>query len=407
MLASIITPTHLQNSNLEELYDSIIAQTYTDWEWVILLNGDAKHADIPQRIKEDEKVKIFLCVGENTNVGFVKNKAFGLGSGEILVEVDHDDIITPNCLQRLVETFQDPTVGFVYSNCAVLKEDGDFIPYNASIGWTYETFNWKGKELITMHSFPPTSQSFTYIWYCPDHVRAWRTTTYNEIGGYNPELSVCDDHEIVARTYIHTKCVHIPETLYIYRISGKNTWLQRNALVQEKTHKVFKDFIVRMAEKDADDKNLRKVSVGIKKDGYLYLDKENADINWDLNVGFPLTDNSVGVLVLHHAIQKLKDQVGVMTEIHRVLADGGWVFIEVPSTDGRGAWQDPTHVSFWNDNSFKYYTEEYYAGLINNKTVRFQNFKTETVRFGDNVAVTSSYLTAYKSDRKRPIVSHS
>ena len=29
----------------------------------------------------------------------------------------------------------------------------------------------------------------------------------------------------------------------------------------------------------------------------------------------------------------------------------------MPSTDGRGAWCDPTHVSFWNSRSFRYYTE--------------------------------------------------
>ena len=34
----------------------------------------------------------------------------------------------------------------------------------------------------------------------------------------------------------------------------------------------------------------------------------------------------------------------------------GWLLSQTPSTDGRGAFQDPTHVSFWNSNSFWYYT---------------------------------------------------
>jgi hypothetical protein len=46
-----------------------------------------------------------------------------------------------------------------------------------------------------------------------------------------------------------------------------------------------------------------------------------------------------------------------MNEAFRVLAPGGIVDILVPTTDGRGAWCDRTHVSFWNIRSFRYYTE--------------------------------------------------
>jgi hypothetical protein len=45
-----------------------------------------------------------------------------------------------------------------------------------------------------------------------------------------------------------------------------------------------------------------------------------------------------------------------MNELYRVLADHGVAEIIVPSTDGPGAFQDPTHRSFWNRNSFRYYT---------------------------------------------------
>jgi SAM-dependent methyltransferase len=47
--------------------------------------------------------------------------------------------------------------------------------------------------------------------------------------------------------------------------------------------------------------------------------------------------------------------IHVMNELWRVLIPGGTVDIIVPTTDGRGAWQDPTHVSYWNRNSFMYY----------------------------------------------------
>ncbi len=95
-----------------------------------------------------------------------------------------------------------------------------------------------------------------------------------------------------------------------------------------------------------------------------------------------------------------------MSEIHRVLAPGGWAFIQVPSTDGRGAFQDPTHVSYWNENSFLYYTDRYLANFIDNKTVRFQEYRKQTYFPNDwmknlNVCVTDAWLVAIKDDMPR------
>ena len=44
-----------------------------------------------------------------------------------------------------------------------------------------------------------------------------------------------------------------------------------------------------------------------------------------------------------------------MNEMWRVLCPGGQAEIAVPTTDGPGAFQDPTHVTFWNRRSFLYY----------------------------------------------------
>jgi hypothetical protein len=48
-----------------------------------------------------------------------------------------------------------------------------------------------------------------------------------------------------------------------------------------------------------------------------------------------------------------------MNETHRVLVPGGRLDLFVPTTDGRGAFQDPTHVSFWTPNDLFYFCEEY------------------------------------------------
>ena len=91
---------------------------------------------------------------------------------------------------------------------------------------------------------------------------------------------------------------------------------------------------------------------------------------------------------------------------HRVLAPGGWAFIEVPSTDGRGAFQDPTHVSYWNENSFLYYTDRYYANFIDNKDIRFQQYRKQTWFPNEwlktiNVSVVTAWLVAIKGNMRR------
>ena len=93
--------------------------------------------------------------------------------------------------------------------------------------------------------------------------------------------------------------------------------------------------------------------------------------------------------------------------MHRVLADKAWAFIEVPSTDGRGAFQDPTHVSYWNQNSFWYYTREQQAQFIYNDTIKFQPFLLDTYfpnefMYDNNIPVTRAYLTAIKTEERRP-----
>ncbi len=409
---SIITPEHnVKNMPfLLELYESILSQTYDNWEWILFLNGKMTKDKLPNSITSNNKVIVIEDKSDNTNIGYLKNKAFSCGTGDVLVEADHDDILIDTCLEKLNQAYQDESIGFVYSDNAVLHMTEKFTPFNEFYGWSHRTFKWKNEELIAMNSFKPTSHSLGYIWYAPDHVRSWRTSVYHEIGGHNVELSICDDHELCIRTYLHTKMHHIPEVLYIYRITGENTWLERNQAIQIKTVELFNQYAMQLAEKDADDNGLLKVDIGgglNPKPGYLTIDKEGAQINHDLDKGIPLPDNSVGVINASHVIEHLKDPIKTMREIHRVLAHGGWAFIEVPSTDGRGAFQDPTHVSYWNENSFLYYTDAYLANFIRNKDIRFQEFRKETWFPNEwlknlNVCVVTAWLVAVKDGPRLP-----
>jgi glycosyltransferase involved in cell wall biosynthesis len=406
MKFSIITPTHLKNAFLDDLYDSLVEQTYSNWEWVLFLNGGAQLSQLSQRITSDKRVRVILQLEDNNCVGFIKNNAFSTGKGDILVEVDHDDILTADCLEELNKAFQDPSVGFVFSDDAIYHMKEEPLPYMPSNGWTHYRYDWKGKSLLAHNCFEPSSRSMSYIWYAPDHVRAWRKDVYVAIGGHDPELDICDDHELMIRTYLNTKMHHIPKVLYIYRVTGENTWLERNAAIQTRTVELFNKYAWDLACKDARDNKLHIVELGgginPKPGCNINIDMEDGNMKWDLNDGIPLPDNSVGVIWASHIIEHLHDKHKIMTEIHRVLADGGWAFIQVPSTDGRGAWQDPTHVSYWNENSFLYYTRKHMADCIRNKTVKFQEFKLQTFWWENHIAVTDAWLVAVKSDKRRP-----
>jgi len=118
-------------------------------------------------------------------------------------------------------------------------------------------------------------------------------------------------------------------------------------------------------EKEAMTENIIRVDIccgSAKPPGFIGVDIvecSGVDIVHDLTESFPFEDNYADYLRAHDAIEHLPDKLKTMNEIYRVCKNGAIVDIKVPSTDGRGAWQDPTHVSFWNINSFLYYSDDY------------------------------------------------
>lgn len=403
---SIITPEHDKKNipYLMELYQSILSQTYDNWEWILYLNGNCKENNIPDEIKSNDKVKIYSGK-TNPSVGAIKNKAFSLGTGDILVEVDHDDMLTENCLEELNKAFQDPEVGFAYSEHIMYDMRGNEykVPWNPEYGWTHKWMEFRGEQFIKIDMFPPTSHSLGIIWYAPDHVRSWRKNVYEELGGHDPQLEICDDHDLVIRTYLNTKICFIPKVLYYYRWlpERNNTQTKRLDRIQTKTFELFHKYGVQLAERDSQIRKLKNINLSGKYsplNGYINLNQD--ELRNTCTIPYP--DNSAFIINASHVLQHFDDPIKIMSEIYRVLCDGGWAFIDVPSTDGRGAFQDPSHRSFWNQNSFWYYTRADKARFIDNNTTKFQEFRLETNWWEDNIAVTTAWLCAIKSNERRP-----
>jgi glycosyltransferase involved in cell wall biosynthesis len=135
--------------------------------------------------------------------------------------------------------------------------------------------------------------------------------------------------------------------------------------------------------------------------GYQNVDLfEPADLIADLSEPWPWPASSVREIRAHDFIEHLADKIHTMNEAHRVLMSGGLFDIVVPTTDGRGAFQDPDHRSFWNRNSFWYFEagnlhrERY--GKAYGITARFQVLSEHEAVTTDKISVLKIRLVAVK-----------
>lgn len=105
-----------------------------------------------------------------------------------------------------------------------------------------------------------------------------------------------------------------------------------------------------------------------KLEGYLNIDNRyecDPDLLCDVLQGLPIDDSSVFEVRAFDFLEHLPlgKTIPVIEEVYRVLVPGGLFASMTPSTDGRGAFQDPTHLSFWNSNSWIYYTDDLHRNL--------------------------------------------
>lgn len=372
-MLSLITPTH-KPVYLMRLYESIKNQTRKDFEWVIVPNNGADVSFIPS----ESWIRIVPYTEDSKLIGAVKNFAFKQGLGEWLAEVDHDDELLPNCVEEVIKAIKEnPDCDFIFSDSMEVDKNDNSVPYGSEFGWRHYSYDYNGKTYTINKSYPATPQSVSRIWFAPNHIRVWKKDFYYRLGGHNATLKALDDQELMCRTYVEGKMHQITTVLYKYHMHGNNSFASQelNSWIQEYTMVLYDQYITPMMEKWCDMKGLMKLDLcggHNPPKGYISIDLEKSDIVHNLDVApWPIPDNSVGIVRASDALEHLKDKIQTMKEIHRILAPGGMLLSHTPSTDGRGAFQDPTHVAFWNSNSFWYYTKAQTAAYIN-KPVRFQ-----------------------------------
>jgi len=391
----VITPAHASGVRfLVEAYRSLQAQTLKDWAWIVLLNNGAVLPPTSP-LRQDARVRIVQAPSELKTIGALKAAAIAESGDEpFIVELDCDDLLALRALELVLKTFVEGA-DFVYSDGAefyldaatgnVKSQREGIYPFGAAYGWSNYPVsagaNPLGVELIAMAAAPVTPHTMRLVDWAPNHVRAWRRSVYESVGGHNLTMQGADDHDLMVRMYLAgVQFVRIPVCLYYQRIHATNSQTVLNTAVRTETWNVYDRNIYALIDKFCADNQLLKVDLCSGPVGPQHKDMQAWDKlhGHELEGRWPAEDNSVGVIRANDGVEHLRDPIHTMNEAYRVLAPGGFFVISVPSTDGRGAWCDPTHVSFWNHLSFRYYCEPRFMHYVPVFTGHFQCAKLIT-----------------------------
>ena len=185
---------------LDELLESLVAQTYENWEACIIDGGSTEQAtrnalrrweNSEPRI-QSERLEQNLGVADNTN------RALRNATGDFIALVDHDDRLPPFALYELAAAIRrEAGAEIFYSDEDRLSEAGV-----------------RGRPFFKPEWSPELLFSFMYI----GHLTAYRRAFALELGGFRKEFDLSQDYDFALRATERAKnIVHIPHVLYHWR----------------------------------------------------------------------------------------------------------------------------------------------------------------------------------------------
>ena len=249
-LISYFTPSYNTGVKIYDTYQSLVQQTYKDWEWVIVddsTDGGKTLAIAKNIASVDPRVRVY-SFDEKSNgiIGESKYRAAMLCRGYLLAELDHDDLLTDNCTLDLYKASQAyPRAGFFYTDSVEVNQYNQSLTYPEGFacgyGKYYKEF-YKGYEWNVCATPNINPKTIRHIVGVPNHVRAWRREVYMYIGGHNRDLAVADDYELIVRTFLNTKFCKIPKLGYIQYLrfdgEGQNTHDVARADIQRRVRTI-------------------------------------------------------------------------------------------------------------------------------------------------------------------------
>ena len=128
MLVSIITPTYNSIKYIDRTVLSVLNQTYSDWEWIIVddLSTDGTREYLSHLQNTDNRIKCFYSE-KNQGSGPARNKAIELANGKYIAFLDSDDLWTPEKLQMQVDFMQKNNCAFSHTSYGFIDENDNVI----------------------------------------------------------------------------------------------------------------------------------------------------------------------------------------------------------------------------------------------------------------------------------------
>ena len=162
---SIITPCYNQGKYLAETLDSVLAQTWPDWECIVVNDGstDNTEAVAKEYVGKDNRFK--YIAQQNQGQAVSRNNAIRQSDGEFLLPLDSDDIIAPTYIEKAVGCFRKtPEIRLVYCNAEFFGEKHGAWELGE---YDYDEFIWKNCIFVSS---------------------VFRRCDYDRTCGYNPNM---------------------------------------------------------------------------------------------------------------------------------------------------------------------------------------------------------------------------
>lgn len=202
---SIIIPMYNTPINFfDELVDSLIGQTYSNWELCLADGSPEENKELSKIYNKDERIK-YKFIGENKGIAGNTNEALSLVTGDFIALLDHDDLLPIFSLYEIVKCInENPDVEFIYTD-----ED------------KFEKLGGKRYDPYFKSDFAPdTLRANNFI--C--HFSIFKKELMDKLGGFRSEYDGAQDYDILLRMSEETnKIVHIPQILYHWRVHSLST----------------------------------------------------------------------------------------------------------------------------------------------------------------------------------------
>lgn len=204
-LISVIIPVYNGEKTIRETIESVLNQTWTDFE-VLVINDGSKDStlNIVSSIK-DSRLRVFNYTSAGVSVS--RNRGIAQAAGEYISFIDADDLWTPDKLEAQLKALQaNHSAAVAYSWVNYIDERGEFIrsgQHRNMNGDLYEEFLLY--NLLESGSNPLIPKQ-----------------ALTEVGGFDQELTHAEDWDMWLRLAARYHFVVVPSPQILYRISANS-----------------------------------------------------------------------------------------------------------------------------------------------------------------------------------------